>query len=61
MLGVTLDSLFLFRNSNRSTAFGVSRFLFFETTSPAFEKTLSQGTEEAGVHKNLWQRTKKFG
>ena len=53
MLGVTLDSLFLFRNSNCSTAFGVSRFLFFETTSPAFEKTLSQGTEEAGVHKNL--------
>ena len=44
---------FLFRNSSFSTVFGFKRFLFLDTTSPAFEKTRSQGTEDAGVHKNV--------
>lgn len=42
---------FLFKNNICSTVFGFSRFLFLEITSPALENTLSQGTDEAGVHK----------
>lgn len=44
---------FLFRNINFSSVLGLRRVLFFDTTSPAFENTLSQGTDEAGVHKYL--------
>ena len=45
--------MILFRNRICSKTFGLSLFLFFETTSPALEKTRSQGTEDAGVHKNF--------
>jgi len=31
---------------------GFRQFLFFEKTSPALEKILSQGAEDAGEHKN---------
>ena len=42
---------FLFKNNICCTVFGFKRFLFLEMISPAFENTLSQGTDEAGVHK----------
>ena len=42
-----------------STVFGLSRFLFLLTISPHFETTRSQGTDEAGVHKNCFASLKR--
>ena len=39
---------------------GLSRFLFLLTISPHFEKIRSDGTEDAGVHKNLFASLYKF-
>jgi len=44
---------FLFKNRIFSTVLGFSLFHLWLTTSPALEKILSQGTEEAGVHKKF--------
>ena len=38
-----------------------SRFIFFDTISPALENTLSHGTEDAGVHKYVSASWYKWG
>ena len=54
---VLCHARFLFKNNICSTTFGLRRFLFFKTISPAFENTRSQGTDDAGVHKNVCAST----
>lgn len=49
------------RNSIFSTVFGFRRFLFLLTTSPAFEKTRSQGTDEAGIQSKSFASLNKLG
>ena len=44
-------SRFLLRNKMCSTVLGLRRFRRLLTTSPALEKTVTHGTEDAGVHR----------
>ena len=52
--------LFLFRKSIMSTYFGLSLFLLADTSSPALEESLSDGTEVAGTHKYFLARMLSF-
>ena len=43
--------IFLFKNNTFLIVSGFTQLLRWETISPAFEKSLSEGTDVAGVHK----------
>ena len=49
--------IFLLKNNKASTCFGLRTLLNLVTVSPAFEKTLSEGTDVHGVKRNLLGRT----
>ena len=54
--GDFLKTRFLFKKMRCSKVLGFRRFRFLDGSSPAFEKTRSHGTDEAGgVHKHLRQ------
>ena len=54
------NNIFLFKKSIMSTYFGLSLFLLADTSSPALEKSLSDGTEVAGTHKYFLARMVSF-